>query len=171
MDWDERNRRKRLREENAGLRKKLGISKSQYNLDDTTPEMENQFLKNILSFNEMEDGPQIEIRTIFPVNFEFPLPEHLNDEELEDKLDDIEDIFMDNNIFLDLVEKCPDRIIYKYILNEVLSDKIAVSRPTDLRYHISGCDGWCPDCFQQPYCDTWKDIWDENELKSIRKEA
>jgi len=135
-------------------------------MEDQTPEIENQFLKNMLAFNEMKNVPHIEIRTLFPLNFKFPKTDQLSDEALEKKLDKIKDILKKNDIYLDLRKKCPDQIIYQYVLDEVLPLKIAVSRPEGLQHHIDGCDGWCPGCFQQPFCDSWKDIWDEDELKA-----
>jgi len=157
MSWSERNK-KSIEAENAKMRRKLGIDKNGvHNLDDLDPEQEYMFLKHIMKCHDMEEGPRIEIRTLFPVDFEFPEPELMNDQDLENKIDSIIDILKRHDIYLGLVSECPDRLVYQYLLDEVLCETTPVTYPEGMHHVFDGCDGCCEDCFQQPYCETGRE--------------
>ena len=116
------------------------------------------FLKHMLSFHEMEHGPKIEIRTLFPIDFQFPEAELLGDTDLEKKLDTILEVFIRHNICLGLAKECPDRLVYQYIVNEVLRDQTPITYPEGMRHVFDGCDGCCEDCFQQAYCEAGREL-------------
>lgn len=157
MSWNDRIM-KSFEEENAKMRQQLGIDKKGiHNLDELDPEQEYMFLKHIMACHEMEHGPQIEIRTLFPIDFQFPESELLNDPDLDKKLDRIIDVLRSHDIYLGLVSECPDRLAYQYIIEEVLNHTTPVAYPEGMHHVFDGCDGSCEDCFQQPYCETGRE--------------
>ena len=167
FDWDENEE---LKKENQELRKKLNLGENEHhNLNDLDPKTENQFLRNMLAYEEMENGVQIKILTLFPIDFNFIPENELSDEALSDKFDEILDVLARHNIYLSLVSDCPERIAYQYVLDEVLKMETPVTYPEDMQHVIDGCGGWCPDCFQLPYCDSAKETWTEDELKEYQE--
>lgn len=165
------NENEELEEENQELRKKLNLDEDEHHdLNKLDPKAENQFLKNMLAFEEMENGVQIKMLTLFPIDFNFIPEKELSDDELSDKIDEILNVFARHNIYLSLVSDCPERIAYQYVLDEVLQMETAVTRPADMQEMVDGCGGWCPECFQLPYCEVAKENWTEEELKEYQKE-
>jgi hypothetical protein len=123
------------------------------------PKLHNEFLKQILAFHGMERGPQVPMRSLFPDEYEFPPVDTLSDAELEAKLDEILRILGEHTIVVDLIDKLPDRLTYKYLTEEVIpEDMVAAENPTGMRMHIDGCTGGCDDCFQKDYCETAKEV-------------
>jgi hypothetical protein len=163
-EWEEQFSKERLKEENELLKKQLGVDKNTFFISDqVTPEIENQFLRNISDFEEADRLPKRTIRTLFPDGFELPSADSMTPRELNAKLNQILLILEDHGICLDLIGKVPDSVIYKFILQDALNDEIPLELPEGFRCHIDGCDGYCPECFQRPYCETGKDPWPEDE--------
>jgi len=84
---------------------------------------------------------------------DFPLvPEaELSDEEVAEQLHRMIDKLADKGIMFGINETVPERIAYRYLLEE-LSEGMDVMPG----WVIDGCDGCCEECFQLPYCDTGK---------------
>ena len=155
-----------IRQENEKLKKQLGIMmNSQYSVKEIDPRLENRFLRYIQDFEEMEKGPKKKIRTLFPNTFTFPPIESMNLEELKLKCNEICEILAQHDIILELQEACPDFLWYDFIINEVLDDLIPVRYPKGMRYHITGCDGYCPGCFQRVFCEAGEEAWPFKEDK------
>ena len=157
-----------LRLDNELLRRRLeALGAMGYEFDSDDPKLENQFLNYVLSFEEMHQGPQIPLRSIFPDDFEFPPASSMTDEQLAAKLDAITDILASRSIVIDTVGDLPDNLLYKYVLEEIDDLEIPLEMPEGTVHHLDGCDGSCPDCFQRDYCEvkdqTWGDEQDEPE--------
>ena len=168
FDWDENEE---LKKENQELRKKLNLDENEHHdLKKLGPKAENKFLKNMLAFEDMGNGVQIKILTLFPINFNFIPEKELSDEALSDKFDEILDVLARHNIYLSLVSDCPERVAYQFVLDEVLQMETGVMRAADMQEIIDGCGGWCPGCFQLPYCDVAKENWSEDELKEYQED-
>ncbi|MFP4165429.1 MAG: hypothetical protein ACLFQB_15585 [Chitinispirillaceae bacterium] len=145
---------RKLREENRILEEKLSKMGAHFGgMEEKDPKIHNAFLKHILDCEESIKKPhnEIVIRTLFPKNFEFPDADTFNEEELEKKIEDILDILEKSRIYVDLVEKLPDKIFYEFIVDTVLNDKISPDDPSNTIYN--GCGGDCESCFQRDYCD------------------
>jgi hypothetical protein len=163
-EWEEQFSKERLREENDRLRQ--GIENEGglfFKAPAMTPELENEFLQHVLDFESADRMPKRTIRSLFPDGFEFPPADGLTRRELSAKLNQILLILEDHGICLDLVGKVPDRMVYDHLLQEALNDEIPLELPEGFHYHMDGCDGYCPECFQRPYCETGKDPWPEDE--------
>lgn len=83
-------------------------------------EIENQFLKNILAFENAEMKPLDEITGI--KRDDYPVSNELTDNEIDQKLDQIIDVLNKNGIELGLVSDVPNKIVYKYLVEDYLFD-------------------------------------------------
>ncbi|MBN1765155.1 MAG: hypothetical protein JW860_07855 [Sedimentisphaerales bacterium] len=151
--------------ENQALRLDLQIQGGQIFMDEECdPEIDNSFLKRIITYEAMAEEARVAgrpLRSIFPVDFNFPLLDEMNEQELKNKLSEIIKIFQANNIDLSLVDGLPDNIIYTYLTEEAIPEVPGFPYGADcpFTYLIDGCDGYCPDCFQKDYCENALD-WD-----------
>lgn len=157
------NEEEKIKQENLLLQSKIilkgGIFSETGNLP---PEIENQFLKNILAFENAERKPVAEI--IGVKQADFPTEESLSDSEVSRKLNEILMFFKKHEITLDLNKNIPDRVIYKFLTEEYLFDN-AEAYPEGIGgLFIDGCSGDCPSCFQIEYCSSKDDIWPPDEL-------
>ncbi len=126
------------------------------------PEIENQFLKNILAFENAEQKPLFEIAGI--KRTDFPDSEELTDHEIDRKLKEIVAVLEKNGSELGLIADVPDRIVYKFLVEDYLFDKDNLHPVGIGGWVIDGCSGDCPSCFQLDYCSTKDDIWPPDEL-------
>lgn len=89
------------------------------------------------------------------------IPEQLNDEEIELEVEKLLDLFADVSFQVDLQGELPPRLLYEYLL-ERLEDEFDIL--VDGMWHIDGCSGYCPGCFQRPWCDFGiRSCWQEDE--------
>jgi hypothetical protein len=163
-EWEERFEKERLKEENEFLKEQLGLGEQQFSASPkTTPELENQFLQNIKNFEEADQLPKRTIRSLLPDDLDLAPADGIDERELSRRLNRILLILEDHGICLDLIGRVPDEVVYHYLLTEALNDELPMELPEGFIYHIDGCDGYCPQCFQRPYCETGKDPWPEDE--------
>ena len=161
FEWDNEEISEAVLEiDNEILKRNLGLSEGlTFELEDTSPYIQNQFLRNIWAFQEMDKRPQRALSTIFPEGFEFPPVESLDKAQLEEKLRIIEEVLREHSIILDLAPSLPDKLVYEYIIKEVIYQPIPLEFPEGFVLHIDGCDGYCPDCFQRDFCETGIELW------------
>ncbi len=127
-------------------------------IGDLDPMIENQFLKYVEMYEEMEDLPKDPISSLFPADFVFPPAGQMTDAELEAKLSAIEEVLSKKRIFLQLQPGVPARDVYDYVVGEVLDYEISCADPTEeFAQIVDGCGGDCPSCFQRPYCNVAKE--------------
>ncbi len=157
-------KKERIKQENALLNAKLILKNGHIEgKKDIDPELENQFLKQCLAFEEAPVKPFHEILGVDPRDF--PPAEHLCDKELRTKLDQLLTALDNHGISLDLNDGVPSRLVYAFLAEEYLHEPV-----TDFPgLHIDGCSGWCPDCFQADYCKTKDEIWTKEELERERR--
>lgn len=74
------------------------------------------------------NGPFIPIRSLFPVNYQFPSIDTMSEDELSNKLDEISDIYLLHNIKLSFVGKLPDKVLYNHLINEVIPEKEIIEK-------------------------------------------
>ncbi|MFP4416531.1 MAG: hypothetical protein ACOC41_05435 [Chitinivibrionales bacterium] len=151
-----------LKLENESLRDEIalrgGFSHKSEQLD---PELENAFLKNVMAFEEALDEPEVPIRSFFPSGYEFPPVTSLTDEQITNKLDEIQNILSLHHVEFGFVENLPDRVLYKHMVEEYIPNgsvpPIAIGS-----WVLDACSGCCEDCFQRPYCSTANDLPEGN---------
>ena len=153
----------KLNQENFVLKSKLilkgGILHDNPEID---PELENMFLKNVLAFENAEVKPLYEILGIDPK--EYPPVDSLLESEIAAYLEELTGLFEKHQIYLDLREGVPDKVIYQFLTEEYLLEQTEVVPGFD--HIIDGCSGDCPSCFQMDYCSSKDDIWPPDELKA-----
>lgn len=89
------------------------------------------------------------------------IPEQMTDEEIGSEIEKLLDLMADVNVQLDLMGKLPPRLVYTYLL-ERLEDEFDIM--VDGMWHIDGCSGYCPGCFQRPWCEFGsRSCWQEDE--------
>lgn len=155
-----------LIQENLLLKVKVLLKSGELHQKSELPlEVENEFLKQILKYEEAEVIPMYQYLNIAPDTF--PPENTLNDEELEMQFKRLEQLLNKHNIVIDLVDGLPLCLAYKFITEEAMLEEYQFIE--DVTLHLDGCGGWCPDCFQADYCTTKDDIWSEEELEQERR--
>ncbi len=166
MDEDEKlSEQEKIEQENLFIQSQIilkgGIIGGSNNLP---PEIENQFLKNIMAFEDAEQKPIFEILGI--KRSDFLSSSKLTDIEIDQKLNQIIEILAKNEIELNLVADVPNRIVYNYLIEDYLFD-VDNMHPVGIGgWVIDGCSGDCPSCFQIDYCSSKDDIWSPDELSA-----
>ena len=157
-DWrDDEDRRMDLELENRALEQELTLRGGISGHGDgggAPPEIYNEFLRHVIEFEDrVAAGEEREVRSVFPPVYSFPDVDTMTPEQLERKLDEIESILEQNGIVVELRPGVPLRLVYQYILRNVLPVRDWFGGSPDSRLVFDGCDGNCPYCFQRAYCD------------------
>lgn len=90
-------------------------------------------------------------------------PEHLTDEEIALELRTLSVHLARISVAIDVVggEALPPRLVYEHLL-EILEDEFDIIK--DSMWHLDGCTGYCPGCFQRPWCEVGsQSCWPEDE--------
>jgi hypothetical protein len=127
-----------VRFENELLKLKLQAERgaSFYNVnEDLPPEIEAEFLKNIIRFEECFDNAK-EITVYEKIGSpEYKKAEVLNEEEMENELKKIMDILHSHQIELDVMGRYQPSVIYKFITEELFQEK---TMEIDIPGYING---------------------------------
>jgi len=127
----------------------------------TDPEITNRFLNQVLAMEEATKGPHAPVASRLPERIDLPDPDTLTDREIGIRLREFISLLSERGIEVGLVGKLPDRLTYQYLVTEALNEEIPLLVPEGARYNIDGCDGWCPGCFQLPYCEVGQELQPE----------
>ncbi|KMQ49847.1 hypothetical protein CHISP_3258 [Chitinispirillum alkaliphilum] len=112
----------------------------------------------------MESGPESSVRSLFPENYTFPPSDSLDEKQLNEKTEEILSILSKYNIYVECPDTVPDKLLYNYIIDHVLTDKVAIPEKNSSSFITYGCNAYCPDCFQKGYCEEdLSDEWDEED--------
>ncbi|MFC1854020.1 hypothetical protein ACFL27_27865 [candidate division CSSED10-310 bacterium] len=105
-----------------------------------------------LSFNLREEiAPYIQLQD----------PAQLSDEQIEQALDNIMKLLPEYNYSIDVNEGIPPRLLYEHVLEFLNEEALFISHGC---CHYDGCSGFCPDCFQRPWCEGGGRLcWPEDE--------
>jgi hypothetical protein len=89
------------------------------------------------------------------------IPEQLTDEEIALEVEKLLDLFAAISVQVDLQGELPARLLYAYLLERLEEDFDIL---VDGMWHIDGCSGYCPGCFQRPWCEFGsRSCWREDE--------
>jgi hypothetical protein len=89
-------------------------------------------------------------------------PDDLTDEQIATELDRLQEALAKLHISVDLKEGVPPRLVYEHVLE-------CIEEEFDLLgghgwWHLDGCTGYCPGCFQRPWCEGGGELcWTEDE--------
>jgi len=155
--------KEKLDQENFVMKSKLLIKGASFNnTTDIDPEIENAFLKNVFAFEEAEYKAVYKILGISPTDF--PAADTLSNKEIEKNYERLVELLEKHNMYVDMQEGVPIKIVYKYLIEEYLFEETQEVPGFDTI--IDGCSGDCPSCFQMDYCKNKDDIWPPEELKA-----
>ncbi len=88
--------------------------------------------------------------------------EDLTHAEIEDSLQRLIDQLAYFNIAVELWAGVPPRLVYRFLQEEVIFETFDIT--CDGWWHIDGCGGYCPGCFQRPWCEFGiSSCWAEDE--------
>lgn len=127
-------------------------------------DIENRFLENVIAYEEADYKPIHRIIGVDPADF--PPPEELTEQKIREKLDFLAERLTEHNIVPEYQKGVPDHLVYQAIL-EALHDEIK-ELPMGT-WHLDGCSGDCPSCFQADYCPSKDEIWEEEEFRQARE--
>ena len=110
----------------------------------------------------MEGKPlQKKIREQLPEDAIIRHPDSLSDEELEDELDRFLELLSEIRIEEGFNENVPPRLLYTHLFENLEKSMILINEGG---WILDGCDGYCPGCFQRPWCDAGiESCWTEDE--------
>lgn len=90
-------------------------------------------------------------------------PQGLSDDELDKRLEALAALLESRGVVLDVQEGVPSRLICAYLRERLAEMRFEYLAP-GTTWHLTGCDGCCPECFQRPWCDTGRESnWAEDE--------
>jgi hypothetical protein len=149
-----KDQRKTSVEENLNLReqiKKAG-GEMQNTSDSYLPiEIENEFMKHILAF---ENAPVKPIHEVINVKAEdFPEDSTLSDEQINDKLKMLLKYLNAHNIEVEYLGRVPNRKAYRELRESLFEDMEIIP---GMGMHLDGCTGNCEDCWQLEWCENGK---------------
>ena len=87
--------------------------------------------------------------------------ENLNDEEIISEMQKLTEHLEKNRILVEFKDDIPLPLVIMHLL-EMLDEQFEMIN--DGFWHLDGCSGYCPDCFQRPWCETGcESCWQEDE--------
>lgn len=100
------------------------------------------------------------LKSRLPRELVFMHPHDLTEEEIEHEVERLTRLLARMRFSVDLHEGVPPRSVYEHLL-EVLEDDFELVAGGC--WHLDGCSGCCPECFQRPWCETGgKSCWRED---------
>ncbi len=101
------------------------------------------------------------LRQHLPEDAAFPPAEKLSDEDISAKIEILTEGLEKMSCQLVTNPDIPPRLTYAY-LREYLDKPMELLGPG--MWNLDGCTGYCPECFQRPWCETGGEIvWQEDE--------
>ncbi len=97
-----------------------------------------------------------------PKTFVLSKSEDLSDDEVGDALEQLEQALEAAGYGISLHAGIPPRLVYEYLI-ESLGETFELE-PCGGGWVLDGCDGYCPHCFQRPWCETGESsCWQEDK--------
>lgn len=87
----------------------------------------------------------------------------LTDEEIVDRMCELTGRLADRQVIVEYQDGVPLKLAYSELRRNLLESEFEIMAP-GTTCHLTGCTGYCPDCFQRPWCEMGKDLsWPEDE--------
>jgi len=90
------------------------------------------------------------------------LDEEMDDVAVSAELKRVTDLLAQRSVYVDIPEAVPERSVYRYLRSELL-DSTFEYLASGAMCIINGCGGWCPDCFQRPWCQIAAEMEQEEQ--------
>lgn len=89
-------------------------------------------------------------------------PEEIDEDQIEIEIEHLAKLLNKVGCDIALNHDIPTRLVYSY-LYEVLHDTFEVFEPGSGGWIFDGCSGYCPGCFQRPWCEFGQNsCWSED---------
>jgi len=132
--------------------------------DDLDPRLENEFLRNVLAFEEADEEEPVPIRSIFPDDYSFPVASTMSEKELETKVGDIEERLSQHHIEVGFANELPIDVLYSCLREMCVSEDFnPATADAGFSFVLDGCSGYCPDCLQKPYCKNAEELYGDED--------
>ena len=105
---------------------------------------------------------RLSIRAQLPAALHLPKPEEVRAEELETILVQLKSAMLDAGFDCLFQDDIPAPLIYQYLYEQL--DEVYELDYGGGFWNLDGCSGWCPGCFQRPWCEFGQQLgWAEDE--------
>lgn len=114
-------------------------------------------------FEEWMQGRPVrqQLKERLPADYTPKSPEQLTDEEIIVELEQLERHLADCHIGVSVRKDVPPRLLYAELLEYLEEESYSMN---DAGWFFDGCTGYCPGCFQRPWCDAGLSLcWREDE--------
>jgi len=92
-----------------------------------------------------------------------PSAEGLSEEEVVDKIRELTDKLAERQVVVEYQDGIPARLAYSELCRYLRESEFEIMA-SGATCHLTGCTGYCPGCFQRPWCDMGMDLsWPEDE--------
>lgn len=90
-------------------------------------------------------------------------PAGLTDAQVETELTRIASLLSRRGVAIGIREDVPPTLVLRYLRDYLAETRFDIAAPGST-WHVDGCSGYCPECFQRPWCDTGRSsCWPEDE--------
>lgn len=101
------------------------------------------------------------LKSRFPPDFVIKEAENLTDEQIIPELERLQRELERFHCSIDLKEDIPPRLVYEDLLEFLEEETDFIMTGC---WHLDGCTGYCPGCFQRPWCEFGtSSCWNEDE--------
>jgi hypothetical protein len=98
-----------------------------------------------------------------PRTFTIKNPDDIPEENMENELKKLLKAVWQAGYRISLSDGVPARLVYQQVM-EWIGEEMELSGPTGGGWTFDGCDGYCPGCFQRPWCESGlSGCWPEDE--------
>jgi len=90
-------------------------------------------------------------------------PDGLTDDEVADELTRVSRLLEARGVLVSLQEGVPARLALRYLARTLSETGFEITGAASW-WNLDGCHGFCPECFQRPWCDVGAcSTWPEDE--------
>ncbi len=98
---------------------------------------------------------------LLPTYFIPKNPENLSYHEALTALEGMSELLVEIQFSIDFIQDVPPQLKYQHLI-EILEDQFDIIE--EGYWHLDGCTGYCPGCFQRPWCEAGnRSCWSEDE--------
>ena len=111
----------------------------------------------------LETAPDIPAKQLYGVSYEeLPPAEKLTNEQMQQLIDAIAELFEARNYGVDTPENVPINLLYEVMRDEFKGD---IHYMPGFSSDFDFCINWCPDCKILDYCEYREEFWTDKELE------
>ncbi|NOQ37238.1 MAG: hypothetical protein GQ569_15330 [Methylococcaceae bacterium] len=104
---------------------------------------------------------RLTLKEQLPEDLALPASNTLSDEEVSAVLENLIKFLEEIRFLTEFSDDIPDRLLYEH-LRDSLNDEFDIIN--EGFWHLDGCSGHCPSCFQRPWCESGNSsCWPEDE--------